>query len=103
MTSYPTRRKFVTITAAAAGMGLLPFTPSRAEDQAALLEWQGVSLGSVATIRIYHPDRDAGRKLIDRVVAEGGVAGFARRFLGARGHGWAAALLEPEQSLEAAE
>ncbi len=70
MTSYPTRRKFVTITAAAAGMGLLPFTPSRAEDQAALLEWQGVSLGSVATIRIYHPDREAGRKLIERVVAE---------------------------------
>ena len=40
--------------------------------------------------------------LIDRVAAEG-AAGFARRFLAARGHGWAAALLGAEQSLEAAE
>lgn len=70
MTSYPTRRKFVTITAAAAGLGLLPFAASRGEENAAALEWQGVSLGSVATIRIYHPDREAGRRLIDRVVAE---------------------------------
>jgi type IV secretion system protein VirB4 len=40
--------------------------------------------------------------LIDRVTAEG-AAGFGRRFLAARGHEWAAALLESEQTLEAAE
>lgn len=70
MTSYPSRRKFVTITAAAAGMGLLPFGLARADDHATMVEWQGVSLGSVATIRLYHPDREAGRRLIERVVAE---------------------------------
>jgi thiamine biosynthesis lipoprotein len=70
MTSLPTRRKFVTITAAAAGVGLLPFGASRSKEQPPLIEWQGVSLGSVATIRLYHPDREAGRRLIERVVAE---------------------------------
>jgi len=70
MTSYPSRRKFVTITAAAAGVGLLPFGTSRGEEHALLLEWQGVSLGSVATIRLYHPDREEGQRLINRVVAE---------------------------------
>jgi thiamine biosynthesis lipoprotein len=70
MTSLPTRRKFVTITAAAAGMGLLPFGPSRGDEQPSLIEWHGVSLGSVATIRLYHRDRSAGQRLIERVVAE---------------------------------
>lgn len=44
----------------------------------------------------------ADQLLIDRTLAEG-RAGFARRFLNARGHGWAASLLEIEQTLEAAE
>ena len=70
MTSLPTRRKFVTITAAAAGVGLLPFGVSRGNEQPRMIEWRGVSLGSVATIRIYHPDREAGQRLIERVVAE---------------------------------
>src|SRR5690606_13140937 len=35
-----------------------------------LIEWQGVSLGGVATIRLHHPDRAAGQRLLDRVVAE---------------------------------
>jgi len=70
MTSLPTRRKFVTITAAAAGVGILPFGMSRGNEQPRMIEWRGVSLGSVATIRIYHHDREAGRHLIERVVAE---------------------------------
>jgi type IV secretion system protein VirB4 len=40
--------------------------------------------------------------LIDRIAAEG-RAGFARRFLAARGLTWASDLLETEQTLEAAE
>lgn len=44
----------------------------------------------------------ADQLLIDRIVAEG-RAGFARRFLVARGLTWAAELLSPEQTLEAAE
>lgn len=70
MTSLPTRRKFVTITAAVAGVGFLPFGASRGDEHPPMIEWRGVSLGSVATIRLYHPDREAGRRLIERVVAE---------------------------------
>jgi thiamine biosynthesis lipoprotein len=70
MTSSLTRRKFVTITAAAAGLGLLQSGISRSKERALLIEWQGVSLGSVATIRLYHPDRTAGQNLIKRVIAE---------------------------------
>ncbi|AGK57513.1 ApbE family lipoprotein [Hyphomicrobium denitrificans 1NES1] len=70
MKSLPTRRKFVTITAAAAGVGLLPFGASRGKERPPLIEWRGVSLGSVAAIRLYHPDREAGQRLIERVVAE---------------------------------
>ena len=44
----------------------------------------------------------ADQLLIDRVVAEG-RAGFARRFLAARGLSWAADLLGSDQQLEAAE
>ena len=40
--------------------------------------------------------------LIDRTLA-GGAEDFARRFLAARGHAWAAALLGADQTLEAAE
>ncbi len=40
--------------------------------------------------------------LINRIVSEG-REGFAQRFLAARGLGWASALLESEQKLEAAE
>ena len=44
----------------------------------------------------------ADQLLIDRIASEG-RAGFARRFLLARGLSWAANLLEPEVTLEAAE
>lgn len=70
MTSLPTRRKFVSITAAAAGIGMLPFGKSHGDEALPMVEWQGISLGSVATIRLYHRDREAGRRLIARVVAE---------------------------------
>lgn len=65
-----TRRKFVTITAAATGLGFLPFGVSRGENRAHLIEWQGLSLGAVATVRLYHPDPATGQKLVERVVAE---------------------------------
>jgi FAD:protein FMN transferase len=68
--AVPTRRKFVTVTASAAGLGLLPFGISRGEEHVPLIEWQGVSLGGVATIRLYHPNRAAGQRLLERVVGE---------------------------------
>ncbi|WP_300295980.1 FAD:protein FMN transferase [Ferrovibrio sp.] len=50
-----TRRRFLGISAAAAGLGLLPLAgPARAE--AGLVEWQGIALGANASIRIHHHD-----------------------------------------------
>lgn len=70
MTSLFCRRKFVTISAAATGFALLPFGASRGAAAASLLEWQGMSLGGIATIRLHHPDRATGERLLERVVAE---------------------------------
>lgn len=60
------RRRFLGITAAAAGLGLLPLTgPTRA--QARMVEWQGVALGANASIRIHHEDvaaADAALRLV---------------------------------------
>ena len=70
MTSLFCRRKFVTISAAATGFALLPFGASRGAAAASRLEWQGMSLGGIATIRLHHPDRATGERLLERVVAE---------------------------------
>jgi thiamine biosynthesis lipoprotein len=71
MKSGTSRRKFIAITAAAAGVGLLPFGATRRSAAGHLAEWRGLSLGTIATIRIHHPDRLAGERLLARVVSEG--------------------------------
>jgi len=64
------RRKFIAISAAAGGAGLVPLgAPARAAD-AHLVEWTGLSLGSVATIRLHHPDKAAGEHLVRQAVDE---------------------------------
>jgi thiamine biosynthesis lipoprotein len=63
------RRRFITISAAAAGLSLVP-DRAFAKPAAHLVEWRGVSMGAVAAIRIHHNDRTAAEKLIRRVVAE---------------------------------
>ena len=64
------RRKFLAISAAAAGMELVPFGAEKRAAAASLVEWRGLSLGSVATIRIHHSDRLEGERLLSRVVSE---------------------------------
>lgn len=64
------RRKFIAITAAAAGVGLMPLLGSRESAAAHLVEWRGVCLGAVATIRIHHTDRTAAEHLLEQVVRE---------------------------------
>jgi thiamine biosynthesis lipoprotein len=63
------RRRFITISAAAAGLGLVPHSvfPKTALQP---IEWRGVSMGAVATIRIHHEDRAAADRLMRRVVGE---------------------------------
>jgi FAD:protein FMN transferase len=63
------RRRFVRIAAAAAGIGLLPSgSPARAA--AAMVTWHGTMLGAVATMEIHHDDRGEAERLISAACAE---------------------------------
>jgi thiamine biosynthesis lipoprotein len=64
------RRKLIALCAAAGGAALVPLGASRRAGAEPLIEWTGVSLGAVATIRLAHPDRRAGEALLRRAVAE---------------------------------
>ena len=64
----PTRRRFVAIAAAAAG---LPFSALRAGAKTAHLHrWSGIALGAAAEIVLYDPDATRARRLIARCVEE---------------------------------
>ena len=71
-----TRRRFIRISAAAAGMTLVPF-PDRlraapiVEDAARHLRiWRGVALGADAMLQLHHPDPEEADRLIDRCLVE---------------------------------
>lgn len=64
------RRRFLAISAAAAGLAVVPFGASRKAAAGRLVEWRGISLGSVASIRIHHSDKAVAESLINQVVAE---------------------------------
>src|SRR5262245_30865353 len=70
MTNRIDRRRFLTISAAAAGLGLVPVGAPPESASADLIEWHGASLGAVATIRIHHADKIAAKRLIRQVVGE---------------------------------
>ena len=64
----PTRRRFVAIAAAAAG---LPFAALRAGAETVhLRRWHGIALGAAAEIVLYDPDAARARRLIARCVDE---------------------------------
>ncbi len=64
----PTRRRFVAIAAAAAG---LPFAAIRAGAETTHLHrWSGIALGAAAEIVLHDPDASRARRLIARCVAE---------------------------------
>ncbi len=69
MPSRIDRRQFITISAASAGLALIPDCVL-SKPVAPLVEWRGTSLGALATIRIHHEDRAAAEGLTRRVVAE---------------------------------
>ena len=70
MRSVIGRRRFLTISAAAAGVALVPLGASQRTRDAQLVEWTGLSLGGLVAIRLHHPDRRAGEALLRRVVTE---------------------------------
>ncbi|MGO4836900.1 FAD:protein FMN transferase, partial [Rhizobiaceae sp. 2RAB30] len=67
MISRISRRRMIGISAAAAGMALLPAF-GRAAAQA--VTWQGQAMGAQASLVIHHPDRRKASRLVEAVVAE---------------------------------
>lgn len=63
------RRRCLTITAAAAGLALAPKL-SRAADSSAAISWRGILMGADASLRLHHPDPEAARKLLAVCIAE---------------------------------
>jgi FAD:protein FMN transferase len=70
MTAGVDRRRFITISAAAAGVALMPLGTSRRPAASHLVEWRGASFGAVVTIRIHHIDQAAAQRLLRQVVSE---------------------------------
>ena len=64
-----TRRRFIGISAAAAGLNLLPWGHA-ARAEATVVRWNGIALGAVASLQIHHSDRAIARALIQRSVDE---------------------------------
>ena len=69
MSPHPSRRRFIGITAAAAGLSLRPFAPE-ARAEAHLVTWRGQAMGAVATLQVHHHDRTVAQRLVDRSLAE---------------------------------
>ena len=67
MNPAPTRRRFIAIAAAAAG---LPLVAAGASAAAPLHRWSGIALGAAAEIVLHDPDAGRAQRLIARCVAE---------------------------------
>lgn len=63
------RRRFVRISAAAAGLGLVPSGPGARADTAPVT-WRGTVLGAVAKMEIHHEDRGEAERLISLASSE---------------------------------
>ncbi|RAU21579.1 FAD:protein FMN transferase [Paramagnetospirillum kuznetsovii] len=67
MTVRITRRRAITILAAAAG---LPLLAKASQAQARMLRWEGTTLGAPSTIQLYHSDEAKARAAIEASTAE---------------------------------
>ena len=66
-----TRRRFIHIAAAAAGVAVMPAWAA-GEGKVPLRTWRGVALGADAALRLYHPDPREADRLIGACLAEVG-------------------------------
>ena len=64
------RRRVIRISAAAAGLALLPFGRALPAEVAAPVTWNGTALGAAASIRIYHASAAEAERLIQQALAE---------------------------------
>lgn len=67
-----TRRRFIAISAAAAGLPLMPFRPrcAVASEAGTVRSWHGAALGADAMLQINHPDPAVADRLIADSLAE---------------------------------
>lgn len=68
MTAMLSRRRFIRISAASAGLLAVPF--GRAKADASLITWRGTMLGADATIKIHHQDAHVAERLVETACAE---------------------------------
>lgn len=64
------RRKFITISAAAAGLNALPGVARNGARAGQVLEWRGTCLGAVTSLTLRHTDENAARNILHQAVAE---------------------------------
>lgn len=65
------RRRFIAVSAAAAGLPLLPFAAGPAVAREPMLHvWRGVVLGADAVLQIHHPDPAAANRFIRMALTE---------------------------------
>lgn len=75
-TMFPplSRRRFIGIAAAAAGLGLIPFgRAAKAEGHLVkghLVTWHGQAMGAIASLQVHHHDRAVAERLVERSLAE---------------------------------
>lgn len=69
MTTPISRRRVIKITAAAAGLSLLPIR-ARASGKMETVTWQGQALGAAATMQLHHHNRAQAERLVAASVAE---------------------------------
>ena len=69
MTHMLSRRRIIRISAAAAGLSVLPFG-MKAKAEASVVTWRGTMLGAVATMKIHHEDPGKAERLIAVACAE---------------------------------
>lgn len=63
-TAAPSRRRIITIAAAAAGLALVPGAGPAAGPRATRFRWSGRALGTETTIVIHHRDRGVAERLV---------------------------------------
>ncbi|MGJ5075813.1 FAD:protein FMN transferase [Bradyrhizobium oligotrophicum] len=70
MTNQLSRRRFIRISAALAGLAVAPSRAHAADSTSGLVEWRGTLLGAVATIKLHHRDRQEAERLITVSIGE---------------------------------
>ncbi|CCD86226.1 Nitrous oxide reductase accessory protein NosX (required for nitrous oxide reduction), ApbE-like lipoprotein [Bradyrhizobium sp. ORS 285] len=70
MTHHLSRRRFIQISAAVAGLSIAPLGTPRAKADTSLVEWRGTLLGAVATIKLHHHDPHEAERLIALSITE---------------------------------